>query len=61
MFSYDYVKAVAARISAPRVEMVVLDLPMCLVFVDAPDQTINALAEVLGTLRSCGGSQAKAA
>jgi hypothetical protein len=45
------VKAVSARISAPRVEMVLLDLPMHLIFVAATDQTVDGLAGVLATLR----------
>lgn len=51
LFSYGYVKAVSARISAPRVEMVLLDLPMHLIFVAAPAQTVAALTEVLAKLR----------
>ncbi len=51
LFSYGYVKAVSARISAPRVEMVLVDLPMHLIFVAAPTQTVAALGEVLATLR----------
>lgn len=51
LFSYGYVKAVSARISAPRVEMVLLDLPMHLIFVAAPDQTVDALSGILATLR----------
>ncbi len=47
LFTSDYVAEVAAKIAAPSVSLVVLDLPMHLIFVAAPRQTADAVVKIV--------------
>lgn len=55
LFSLDYVRQVVERIAAPSVRLVTLDLGMHLIYLAEPDQTAEAIAQIIAEQLSPDG------